>query len=134
MPLPLLRPYMGRLGDPDLGGVLRLHTDFMVAGMPPRGAYAQYHDQPVAIVVVKDGKVLRFYKNTRFPRAVHLAGEVVPKVSCYHQAIVKRTEITDLKPGFRRALARKRVGPNTAPSIRAGSLTTKRPCSRSPLG
>ena len=97
MPPQLLRPYMGRLGDPDLEGVLRVHTDFMVSKDAAARAYAQYHDQPVAIGVVNDGKVLRFYKNTRFPRLCISPGMLVPKASCYHQAIATRTEITDLK-------------------------------------
>jgi Zn-dependent peptidase ImmA (M78 family) len=97
MPPPLLRPYMARLGDPDLSGVLHIHTDFVVSKDAAARAYAQYHDQPVAIVVVRGGVVQRFYKNARFPQLCVSPGAPVPKASHYFQAPSKQPSMTEMK-------------------------------------
>lgn len=99
MPPPLLRPYMARLGDPNLAGVLRIHADFVVSKDAAARAFAQYHDQPVAIIVVRDGIVQRFYKNARFPQLCVSPGAAMPKASHYFQALSERAEMTEMKLG-----------------------------------
>jgi IrrE N-terminal-like domain len=97
MPPPLLRPYMMRLGEPDLTGVLQVHTDFVVSKDAAARAYAQYHEAPIAIVVVKQGRVQRFYKNSRFPRLCIAPGAAVPRASIYHQAVASNIQLTEIK-------------------------------------
>jgi len=57
----MLRNYMSKLGDPDLTQVLAIHEDFDVSKDAAARAFAQYHDEPIAIVVACDGKILRIY-------------------------------------------------------------------------
>lgn len=84
MPPPKLRSFMGGLRDPDLGHIINLATHFDVSKDPAARAYAEYNDNAVAIAVVKDGRVLRIYKNLKFPRVCVSFGDPVPAKSLYH--------------------------------------------------
>lgn len=102
MPPPLLRPYISKLGDPDLSHVIAIHDDFEVSKDAAARAYAQYHDQPIALVVVKDGKVVRAYKNVKFPKMDLKADAAVPKSSIYWRARssnVALSEVTETAAG-----------------------------------
>jgi len=83
MPPPLLRPYLARKGEPDLNHVLALHEDFAVSKDAAARAYAQYHDEPIALAVVHKGRVLRIYRGLKFPRLSVAEGEDVPRTSIY---------------------------------------------------
>jgi Zn-dependent peptidase ImmA (M78 family) len=97
MPPPMLRSYMARLGDPDLSQVIGVHDDFAVSKDAAARAYAQHHDQPIAVAVVQNGKVLRIYKQLKFPKLGVQAGEDVPKPSIYWRAKNELVELTSLK-------------------------------------
>ncbi|MGY3423222.1 glutathione synthase/RimK-type ligase-like ATP-grasp enzyme [Bradyrhizobium sp. F1.13.4] len=48
--------------------------------------YAEYHPEPIAFVVVRDGKVVRNYRNKiRFPFITALRGRAVPERSLFYR-------------------------------------------------
>jgi hypothetical protein len=102
MPPPLLRKYMLKLGDPHLSHILKIHDDFEVSEDAAARAYAQYHDEPIAVCVVKDGKVLRIYKNVKFPKLGVRDGGEVPSPSIYWRGLkskIQATEIAEVAAG-----------------------------------
>ena len=102
MPPPLLRPYISKPGDPDLSHVIAIHDDFEVSKDAAARAYAQYHDQPIALIVVKDGKVVRAYKNLKFPKLNVDQDDEIPKPSVYWRALKSQnalSEVTEIAPG-----------------------------------
>jgi hypothetical protein len=48
------------------------------------GHSAQYHDQKIAIVVIKDGVVKRVYRDKSFPRLCVWNGSQVPRQTKFH--------------------------------------------------
>jgi Zn-dependent peptidase ImmA (M78 family) len=86
MPPPMLRTYLARRGDPDLSQVLAIHEDFIVSKDAAARAYAQNHDEPIAIAVVHEGRVQRIYRHIKFPRMSVAQGEEVPRSSIYWRA------------------------------------------------
>jgi hypothetical protein len=85
VPPPLLRKELARCADPDLGHVARLARVFNVSKEVISRAYTQYHDEAVAMVVVRDGVLLRFHKNNlRFPFLQPAIGTTVPRGSNFH--------------------------------------------------
>ena len=63
MPPPLLRRYMGKFRDPNLTQVLAMHRDFDVSKDAAARAFATYHGENVAVMVLREGKVQRCYKS-----------------------------------------------------------------------
>jgi Zn-dependent peptidase ImmA (M78 family) len=96
MPPPMLRNYMSKLGDPDLTQVLAIHEDFDVSKDAAARAFAQYHDEPIAIVVACDGKILRIYSHIKFPRLGLPTNADIPKMSSYWHAPKSRTTPSEL--------------------------------------
>lgn len=97
MPPPMLRKYMSKLGDPDLAHVLAIHEDFNVSKDAAARAYAQHHDEPIALVVVCDGKILRTYNNIKFPTFAIQTNDDVPKASAYWRVPKSKTTPSELK-------------------------------------
>lgn len=82
MPPPLWRKAMAEFRDPDLAQILTLAARFDVSREASARSYAQYHDEPVAIVVAKDRKIDKIYRKvTRFPKFAVKRGEPVPRSS-----------------------------------------------------
>jgi Zn-dependent peptidase ImmA (M78 family) len=96
MPPPLLRPYLARTGDPDLKHVLALHEDFEVSKDSAARAYAQYHDEPIALAVVHEGKVQRIYKGLTFPRLSVAERADVPRSSVYWRKAANGEALSDI--------------------------------------
>lgn len=96
MPPPMLRPAMTVFGDPDLGQVTALARQFQVSKEAAARAYAQYHDEPVAIAVVKDGKLQRTYRSANFPSLCVQKGNPVPGSSVFCRTQAKPGHISDL--------------------------------------
>jgi Zn-dependent peptidase ImmA (M78 family) len=96
MPPPLLRPYISKLGDPDLSHVIAIHDDFEVSKDAAARAYAQYHDEPIAVIVVKDGKVVRAYKNVKFPKLNVDQDDEIPKLSVYWRALKSQNALSEV--------------------------------------
>jgi Zn-dependent peptidase ImmA (M78 family) len=88
MPPPLWRKEMEKFRNPDLSQVVTLAGIFDVSKEAAARSYAQYHDEPVAMVVTKDGKIDKVYRNsTRFPRLCVWAGSPVPTASSLFHAV-----------------------------------------------
>lgn len=87
MPPPLWRKQMAKFRDPDLSQIITLAGSFDVSKEAAARTYAQYHDQPVALIVAKDGKIDRIYRDiVRFPRLGVKAGTQVPGGSLLFRA------------------------------------------------
>jgi Zn-dependent peptidase ImmA (M78 family) len=84
MPPPKLRGVMGRFHDPDLTHIIEVASHFDVSKDPAARAYAEYNNHAVAIAVIKDGRVLRIYKNLKFPRICVNNGDKVPARSLFY--------------------------------------------------
>ncbi len=84
MPPPHLRKFIQRAGDPDLKHVLAIHEAYDVSKDAAARAYAQYHEQKLAIAVIKDGVLLRFYRDASFPRLRVWNGDKVPRETAFH--------------------------------------------------
>jgi Zn-dependent peptidase ImmA (M78 family) len=81
MPPPVLRAELGKFRDADLGQIEALADLFQVSKEAAARAYAEYNDNIIAVVVVKDGKIVRIYKRTNFPRLAVWIGDEVPRDS-----------------------------------------------------
>lgn len=84
MPPPLWRVAMKDFRDPDLSQVLALAGRFDVSKEAASRTFAQYHDEAVAVVVVKDGIIDRIYRNSAcFPWLCVRRGQAAPGFSRY---------------------------------------------------
>jgi Zn-dependent peptidase ImmA (M78 family) len=82
MPPPLWRRETAGLKDPDLSQIVGLAKKFDVSKEAAARSYAQYHDQLVAVVVAKDGRIDKIYRNiTRFPAMCIKQGDSIPPSS-----------------------------------------------------
>ncbi|MGP0089730.1 MAG: ImmA/IrrE family metallo-endopeptidase [Xanthobacteraceae bacterium] len=86
MPPPELRKRLSKQ-TPDLQHVVKLAGEFEVSKQAMSRAYADHHEEPVAIIVIQNGKILWSYRNRiRFPFIRLGSGEAVPRESLYHRA------------------------------------------------
>ncbi|WP_315770083.1 MULTISPECIES: ImmA/IrrE family metallo-endopeptidase [unclassified Bradyrhizobium] len=114
IPPPALRRFISK-GDPTLQHVPLIAKHFNVSKEAAARAYARYHPEEVAIVVIKDGVVKRVHKRPTFPWISVPYGKPVPKASLYYRKDQRErvagelSEIlpehwVDLKPGQRAEL------------------------------
>jgi Zn-dependent peptidase ImmA (M78 family) len=96
MPPRYLRAVMGKFRDPNLSQIVDVASHFDVSKDAAARAYAEYHDQQIAVAVIKDGKVLRIYRNIKFPRMSVGSGSPVPRNSLYHYAAARGAELTEI--------------------------------------
>ncbi|MGY3413472.1 Zn-dependent peptidase ImmA (M78 family) [Bradyrhizobium sp. GM5.1] len=86
MPPPALRVELGKKSTPSLEHMLGLAKKFDVSKDAMARTYAEYHPETVAFVVVRDGKVVRNYRNKiRFPFITALRGRAVPERSLFYR-------------------------------------------------
>ncbi len=78
MPPPRLRVSMKAFRRPDVTDILTLAEQFQVSKEAAARSYVDYHDEPVAVVVIKDGVVLRSYKGRDFPFITAVQGRRIP--------------------------------------------------------
>lgn len=82
MPPPLWRRELAKFRDPNLAQVVQLAEKFDVSKEAAARSFAQYHEQPVAVVVTKENLIDRIYRNaTRFPAMCVRRGDSVPSSS-----------------------------------------------------
>jgi Zn-dependent peptidase ImmA (M78 family) len=86
MPPPMVRKFMERFRDADLAHIMDVAAEYDVSKEVAARGYAQFHEQVVATVVVKDGKILRAYSQPKFPRLAPAWGSPVPANTLYHRA------------------------------------------------
>jgi Zn-dependent peptidase ImmA (M78 family) len=96
MPPPKLRQAMGKFRDPNLAQIVEVAAHFDVSKDAAARAYAEYHDELIAVAVIKDSKVLRIYRNTRFPKIGITYGAAVPRDSLFHLASTRGAELSDI--------------------------------------
>lgn len=86
IPPPIFRASLAKLRDPSLEHILVLHEQYGVSKEAMCRAYVTYHEEPVAIVHVLDGKVQRSYRNQiSFPFIPFNKGDAVPEGSLYRR-------------------------------------------------
>lgn len=87
MPPPFWRKAMAAYRDPALSQVVDLAGKFDVSKEASARTYAQYHDELVAIIVVKNGNADKIYRDpVRFPYMSVKVGSPVPRQSVFHRA------------------------------------------------
>ena len=85
IPPPALRKALAKSAT-DLGTLVKLAGDFKVSKQAMSRAYADYHEELVAIVGVKDGRIIWISKNRmRFPFILPNIGAPVPTASLFHR-------------------------------------------------
>jgi hypothetical protein len=95
MPPPMLRAYLkGRA--PDLGDLDRISIDFGVSKHAAARAYGPHHHENIALIVVKDGCVARFYPGTRFPFVTVPIGKPVPVGAIFHRPSLRLRVASDI--------------------------------------
>jgi hypothetical protein len=87
MPPPIWKRELAKFRDPDLSQIVTLAGLFDVSKEAAARGYAKYHDEPVAVVVAKDGKINKlYYDSARFPRFGVRVGAAVPANSLLFRA------------------------------------------------
>lgn len=81
MPPPHLKRIINGKRYPSLNTVLEIHEHFDVSKDAAARAYAEYNSESVAIVVARDGKYLRAYRNRKFPWIALTRGDSIPSAS-----------------------------------------------------
>ena len=85
IPPPFLKNELHKWPSPDLQQIPKLAGHFEVSKEAMARAYAEYHPEPIAIVVTQNGQVLRSYRNgMRFPFIQVKRGDAVPRRSLFH--------------------------------------------------
>ncbi len=96
MPPPILRAELQRIRRPQVSDIVRLADLFDVSKDAMARAYADYSREAVAIIVIRDGTVLRHYRNDRNFPWINVAPRMpVPAQSAYHDG---RRAPGDLSP------------------------------------
>lgn len=85
MPPPILRAELARKA-PRLNEVVRLAREFAVNKEAMARSYVEYNRSDIAIVRIKDGKVLNAIRSRDFPRIEPASGYAVPFDSAWHEA------------------------------------------------
>lgn len=81
MPPPRIRNFIAKFKEPDTSNIVDLRDQFDVSTEAAARSYVTYHSEPVAVVIVKDRKVMRSYRNNDFPFITALNGTPVPGTS-----------------------------------------------------
>lgn len=85
MPPPILRQELRKIRSPSITDIVRLAGLFDVSKEAMARSYVEYSREAVAIIVVRNGRVLRSYrKDGNFPWIAVSAGRAVPEESIYH--------------------------------------------------
>jgi Zn-dependent peptidase ImmA (M78 family) len=104
MPPPMWRKEMDAYRGPDLGQIVALARTFGVSRDAAARTYATYHDQLIAVALVKDGVLQRVYRDTaRFPALALDNGTPIPRSSIYHRAkkiLAQPSDIVEAKAEF----------------------------------
>jgi Zn-dependent peptidase ImmA (M78 family) len=90
IPPPALRSALNGQSSPNIQHMYSLAARFDVSKEAMARAYADYHPEAVAFVIVHEGKVLRSYRNrNRFPFITAGRNQPVPRGSLFHRPGMK---------------------------------------------
>lgn len=82
MPAPFFRRDVAIGKDPDLRQLVKLADDYDVSKEAASRAYVRYRDEPIAVVIVHNGKVVRTYREpSKFPYVTARQGTPVSAYS-----------------------------------------------------
>jgi len=95
MPPPMLRKYIGSRA-PDLSEIEKISRDFIVSKDAAARAYSRCHQENIALVVVKDGCVARYYPGTNFPYITAPIGKPVPRGSVFYRSSLQERVASDV--------------------------------------
>ena len=97
-----LRKILENLGDPNLVHIPALSKKFEVSKEAVARSYAEYQEEPIAIIVVHNGVILRSYKNLKFPFVKINPDKKVPPRSLYYrwQQLNTPSDIDECLPDF----------------------------------
>lgn len=84
MPPPHLRKFLGQYETPSLDAVIDLSDHFKVSKDAAARSYSEHYGELIAIVVVRHGKICRYYPHRNFPWIASRLGQPVPSGSHYH--------------------------------------------------
>ncbi len=84
MPPPKLRPIIRGKRFSSLSTVLEISETFDVSKEAAARAFAEYSDEPVAVVVVRNGRYLRSYRNRDFPWIAIEFDNKIPEISALY--------------------------------------------------
>jgi len=78
VPPPHLRKVLSQWRDPNLQRVIAVHENFDVSREMAARAYAKYQGSRLAMLIVRDGKILRIYRSDDMPRLSVKRGDALP--------------------------------------------------------
>jgi Zn-dependent peptidase ImmA (M78 family) len=85
LPVKSFRSDVDATKDPDLQQVAKLSRDYDVSKEAVARAYVEFREEPTAILIVKDGKIVRIYRDLRkFPFLSVRQGQAVPRQAFFH--------------------------------------------------
>lgn len=97
MPPPLLRIEIGKERAPEIESILRLARHFDVSREAMARTYVEAHREALAVVIMRNGKVLRSYRSKHFPWITASGGQPTSVGSIWHRAPPMVGEITDVE-------------------------------------
>lgn len=95
IPPPALRKFIPK-GDPTLAHIPLVARHFDVSKEAAARAYARYHSEQLAIVVIKDGIVRRAHKGPTFPGISAAYSKAVPRASSYFAKDLRQRVVSEL--------------------------------------
>jgi IrrE N-terminal-like domain len=95
MPPPMVRAYL-KSRPPDLSDIEGISTDFGVSKDAAARSYALHHNENIAVVVVKDGCIARFYPGGKFPFITVSRGKPVPAGTVFHRKSLQLRVASDV--------------------------------------
>jgi Zn-dependent peptidase ImmA (M78 family) len=81
LPPPIFRRDVAASSDLDWQHVVRLSNRYEVSREATGRAYINFRDDPAALIVIHDGRILRFYRNIKFPALTIDKNMPVPAMS-----------------------------------------------------
>ncbi|MBP9871591.1 MAG: ImmA/IrrE family metallo-endopeptidase [Nitrosomonas sp.] len=92
---PRLRAFLKSFKDPDIADILTIAENFEVSKEAAARSYVEYHDDYLAVAIVKDGKILRTYKRRDFPFITATNGAPIPSGSNFKNYAGQSTEMKE---------------------------------------
>lgn len=95
MPPPRLRTCMKNFKDPSISDIFHVADHFAVSPEAAGRSYIEYNDEPVAMIITENNKVLRSYRQKEFPFITVRNGMTVPDASGLYRNVDTELEECD---------------------------------------